>query len=283
MINLKKQNIKFCAGITLYYPEEKCLTKINKYAEVFDKIFVYDNTDDGKINNYLFPQNVDYYTNGNNDGLPHAYNYMLHKSQANNMDYLCLLDQDSDFSNVEINKLLSFIRYNKTIVSSNIAIYAPFIIFDRECYLGNNDFDEQEWVITAGSFINVKLFKENDLEYDENYFIDRVDADMCKRIRDLGLKIIVYNNSKLFQSLGEKTKFTHPNHTPIRHYYIFRDRLYFFKKYYSYCKFILLATIKSINHIRLVILFENKKMQKMKYMVRALADFRKGIKGSIKY
>ena len=138
-------------------------------------------------------------------------------------------------------------------------------------------------IITSGNIVSVK----NALAiggYDEDLFIDEVDSDFCFRGIKAGYEI--YTNVSgiyLLHSLGNPSYhkyFGHvtkvQNHNKIRKYYIFRNRLVVLfrhgrimgvKRCWNYY-------IKAnINLISDVLLFENGKLEKMRYIAKGLLDF----------
>jgi len=95
--------------------------------------------------------------------------------------------------------------------------------------------EEREWLVTSGSLLDLNVFKEIG-EFDENLFIDYVDTDYCIRLRKSGYKLIQFARPIMMHSLGitkDTLGYSFYEHSPIRNYYIFRNKLYILTKYFS--------------------------------------------------
>lgn len=265
-------NIAIC--VVWYNPSTENIKKIVSLGKVYNKVFVIDNSN----NKHDIEQrnNIVYFWNGKNNGLSYSYNLALQKSLENKIDYLCVLDQDSDFLVNDINVMNSFI-YEHLELLKNIAMIVPKIHYqhcDENVRVDEREFEQVEWAISSGSYHNVRLLKDNQIAYDENYFIDRCDADICMQIRRKKLEILQCNRAVLHQELGEANGHRHTSHTPLRHYYIFRNRLYYNKKYYSLLKKFILDIFQSIKHVSLILLFEDEKITKLSYCAKGYKDYR---------
>ena len=220
-----------------------------------------------------------YFYNGKNDGLPKAFNYVLNFLEKN--EILCLLDQDSIYKEKDIKKMIKICSdmLNKSI---NFGIIGPQIN-----YIGKNKekivnrIVDVNYVITSGSFLNTSVLKKNKIFYDENYFIDRAEVDLCKRLRLKKIKVLQYQGAILYQQLGELNKKGVLNHNPVRHYYMFRNRLYYNDKFYGFPMKYILDVLQTIKHLLNIIIFEDKKKEKILFFKKACGDYRKRRMGKI--
>ncbi|MGL4864545.1 MAG: glycosyltransferase [Cetobacterium sp.] len=265
---MEREKIKFVAGITFYYPTENQIKKIEKYLKVFDFIFIFDNSEN---NIYYLEKNekIVYKKNIENRGLSEAFNWMSQKALNKNVDFICFLDQDSSLSNETIEGIKKEIEENK---DNNTAIFCPKIIYDlkKTKDVNNIKIEDVQWCISSGSFFKVDKYK--DLLFDENYFIDGIENDLCEEIKLKKYKIKQLNEYFLYQELGNKNKYGFTEHNPIRTYYIFRNRLYFYKKYR---KSKVGVFFKSIKHILKILICDERKKQKMKMIYKAFRDYSK--------
>lgn len=275
--------MRFCCGVTLYYPSEKDLEQIVRFRNDFEKIYVFDNTDsDKKLSNQEYLKKYDsvsYLSKDSNEGLSVAFNLMCQMANKDCFDYICLLDQDSDFSSENILKMINHITNENSIL---VGIYAPKIIYR---HLENNNSRQEtsrsqteiKWSISSGSFINLYLYMKTK-GFDENYFIDRLDYDYCIQLNKFGYKIIRINNAFLLQNLGQLREglfWTVSQHSPIRNYYIFRNRIFFNDK--NEIKSVLnslMVFFQSLKHILRVILAEDEKKEKIEMMAKGYCDYR---------
>lgn len=282
--------MKFCCGVTLFYPSKEELDAIRKYNDIFECIYLFDNTDsDDRFRNeeyYNDNQGFVYISNNENEGLSVAYNTMCQKASADGYNYICLFDQDSLINTKDLIKMIDYIKMDNRI---NAAVYVPEIIYKHENNYMKSVEDkctgiEIEWAISSGSFINLLSYQKTE-GFDENYFIDRLDYDYCITMRRLGYKVIKIKNTFLYQTLGEQGKGILKNvsqHSPIRHYYIFRNRLYYYinKNRISNIQYIRLIGI-SLRHFSKILLFEKCKMEKIKMLYKGLVDYNKGRMGKL--
>ncbi|MFB9974853.1 glycosyltransferase [Allobacillus sp. SKP2-8] len=280
--------MRFSCCVTLFYPTEDELDCITNYRENFERVYIFDNTEgvDCKRNKDYFANKVGftYLSNQQNDGLSVAFNIMCQRAVTDGFDYICIFDQDSFITSSDLSKMKSFIEKSP---SNKVGIYVPYIMYshlneDKAILKGGVDSIEVDWAISSGSFINLSVFNETE-GFDENYFIDRLDYDYCYTIRDLGYKVVRINNVFLHQNLGEERKVLFRNvsqHNVIRHYYIFRNRLYFYikKDKVSLYSLIKLCSI-SIKHLLQILLSEEQKKRKIKMIIISCKDFINGKMG----
>lgn len=273
--------MKFSCGVTLFYPSENELRNLEKLISTFDTFVVYDNTDDLNISNsnrdfFNGYQRVQYFGNAYNEGLSVAFNKMCNIAYDLGSEYICLMDQDSLFEVNEITKIMRFIANSQI---KDVAIYAPTIkyIHERknEVAFNSSEYKEIDWAISSGSFLNIEVFKRTS-GFDENYFIDRLDFDYCKMVKQSGFKTIEVSESCLIQNLGEAINvfgFSISQHNALRHYYMFRNRLYYYKKKSNGNKDRIKLHFASIRQIIKIIIFEKEKVEKIRYIKKAVDDY----------
>ena len=240
--------MRFAAGITLYHPTQEMIENIKQYGNSFDIIVIFDNTESRyKCSEYFFGKNFILISAEKNMGLPTAYNQIIEMLKDYNIDYLCTLDQDSLFKNQDIEAIKKIICNNDQ--AKNWGIIAPYIDYGYKTYSKEEKVEKKPWLITSGSFINYKMILENSLEYDEKYFIDKFEIDFCQQVLQKGYDLIMYYGAVLHQELGEKSGHQHPNHSSLRHYYLFRNRFYYNKKWYSGIRGLMLDLCQTIRHL----------------------------------
>lgn len=273
--------MKFSAGFTLFYPSKEEIEVVLNYSKIFDKIYIFDNTDKfekQQINELEFKNNdkIKYLSTGQNLGLSVALNQICKISYNDGFEYVCLFDQDSYISNDDLKKIFNIVANNN---DEFVGIFCPEIIYDDNIKNANteNSIVEINWSITSGSFINLKIFDITS-GFDEKYFIDRLDFDYCFYLRERNYKIIQIKNTFLYQQLGEKRIVFGMNiseHNAIRHYYVFRNRLYFYlSKQFSFFN-VFKVIILSIKHFFTILLESNSK-RKIKILWKSISDYSTG-------
>lgn len=268
--NDNKPNV--VCGIILYNPETNIVEKIKGYSKTFQKVYVFDNTEttQNQVADAITSiQSTVYITEGKNIGLPRAYNRILDQVDID-ADYLCCLDQDSVFPEKEIRKMITILRK----IPRNCAVIGPHIIYHSEEYAKKDAFLGRRYVITSGSFVNMKLLRENKIRFDEKYFIDKFEVDLDMQFRVKGYKIAEYCGACLYQQLGDTGKNGKTNHSPLRHYYLFRNRLYFNNKWFgSNLKKYGLNVLQTSRHIFRIVKNEDNKIDKLKQLPIAVNDY----------
>ena len=266
-----KENF-ICAGISFYYPTEEDKENVGFYSNFFEKIYVYDNTpgESSRFDNLK----VEVISSGSNDGLGVACAGLCETAKAGGFDYMMLLDQDSRISVESLESLCTFIDKH-----TNLAVvYCPYVAFNGEKEIScEKEYEFVDWCITSGSVIDLNFYGTK-YEFDEKYFIDRLDRDLCEQIARSGGKICRVNTAVLHQQLGETGENGYPTHKPFRHYYIARNRLYYNEKF-GVSKLVSLS--QTIKHIFSIVTEEPEKVIKVKMVFKGISDCKKGKMGRL--
>lgn len=196
------------------------------------------------------------FTGGNNLGIEYA--------MKMNPDYILLLNNDTVVEPNFIEPLLEVFQKN-----SEAGIAAPQINYFTEpkkiwteggkiskirgsgfAYSERNDYgkimDDKEVSFVSGCCMLIKkeVFEKVGV-FDDNFFLYVEDADLCYRTTQVGYKIIVSHNSKIYHKVSSSTK---ENLSLLPTYYVTRNRLYFSKKnfgsrYYFTLTYLVMAMI----------------------------------------
>ena len=263
--------MKISAGITIFNPKKEDIKNINEiYSSFFDKVYIYNNS---KKMMYEFKENIFFVSEGVNDGLGIACDCLCNIAKKDGFDYIMLFDQDSRISQENLTNIVKFIEKKEV----EAAIYSPQIIYNDNTKVDKKGYKYIDWCITSGSVIDLHMYGDK-YKFDINYFIDRLDRDLCKQVVNSNKKICQVNSSVLLQQLGEKSKKGKTMHSANRHYYISRNRLYYNNKY----KVKWLITIMQVlKHIVRVIINENDKIEKIKMINKGINDYKKDRMGKL--
>ena len=253
--------MKIACGIVLYKPSDSNIKHLMKLICEFDVAYVFKNSNDNNIED---DDRIIVFKTGKNEGLAKPYNVFLNQCRKDGVDILCLLDQDTKMNGTDIEYIKKYIKAN---MSSDVAIYAPALKGEKL----------DGWTINSNSFLNVKLLRKYKIEYDENYFIDRLDADFCKQLKKKKLKIKIIENIEISHPIGDGSK---KEHSALRHYYIFRNRLYYNRKNHVFIISVILNFIQIIKHI-FIIIFEKDSLSKLHMCLIGGADYVKNKYGRI--
>ncbi|MDD2780908.1 glycosyltransferase family 2 protein [Sulfuricurvum sp.] len=275
------------AVVVLYNPDNIVIDNINTYINDVEIVFVVDNSDQKKISiikNLLKNSKIYYIDNHGNQGIANALN--IGSKNAINMGYKWLLTMDQD-SKITQDMLLKMTHYIQTHTASEISIISPF---HANKFQQNSSTKELYSTIlttmTSGNLLNLDVFQQIG-GFTENLFIDYVDNEYCLRSNLLKFKVIRINHAILEHNLGNLKqhqifwkKFFSTNHSPIRRYYSFRNRLKIIELYQNnfptYCQF---EKSRFFVDIIIVLLYEKERCSKFKMMLRGYLDYKRGIFG----
>lgn len=268
--------MKYAALVTLYNPSTNDIKKISEYINAFDRVYIYDNSSNNDAYKSILPtyDKLSYFFNGVNDGLCKAINNTITFCIKEEIDFLCTLDQDSQFDNNNISKIKELINSAEI---SDVALVVPKVVYNGkdEPLQNENDFEEVSFAISSGTFLNITLLAENtDLRYDEYYFLDRFEKDFCRQVYLKGYHIKKCNNSILRQSLGE-LKNGYTTHNAIRHYYMFRNRFYYNKKFHNQWEAAILNILQTLRHITYILRAESDKKTKLSMCKYGYLDYKR--------
>lgn len=280
--------LKLAIGIIVFNPDQDVKKRIDEYKKITDKIFIYDNTEGyNSISEYL-SDNYDYYFGCNkNLGLSKALNFFYELSKKKFVDILLTMDQDSDFSNEAIKKMVLKIEEDN---DERFVIYCPNyrkIYFDGEknkipsaTKIDSTTEKDVLFSMTSGSFYKINymdnVFPLNDL------FIGYVDYEVCFKVISNGNRIRMIGNIIFDQTVGQNIKnnfynrfFRVLNHSPQRYYYMFRNNFFLQQKF---CKSKELKSILRRDILRLlfnILIGEKDKIKKLKYSYEGFRDRKK--------
>ncbi len=265
-------------GIVLYNPDiERLINNISSAKNQTDKVLLIDNCSSNIdiIEKYYKNDNkIIIIKNESNMGIASALNQIVEFAKKRDYEWVLTLDQDSICDNNMVSNMMLYSDMDK------IGILCP-ITLDKNNYTSdmnrNLQTSEMEWCITSGSLINVINTKM--CKFDDKMFIDMVDYDFSLQVRNNGLKIIRVYNAVLFHRLGDLSikklfgkRIEITNHSPIRRYYYVRNSYYLINKwkYDIKSKKFLKKKIKKL--FFKILLFENRKIAKIKMMKKGKKD-----------
>ena len=264
--------MRFAVGFVIYNPKVEDINRINAWLDcpLFEKCLIYDNS----LNKHAFTpkSKCEYFFNGNNDGLSMAYNVFIDYCTKESIDYLCLMDQDSNYPFDEFNKMLNFIENSYNDIKG-FPIIAPRSYCVTSARVKREEkLTDAKYVINSGTFLNISVLKENNLRYDEKIFLDGVDYDFCTTLHRKGFPVKIYENSVLIQNLGytriKKGK-EYVCHSELRYYYIVKARNYTNLKNHGRIKGSIINAAKLFGTIFYICSVEDNKRKKILAVLKA--------------
>ncbi|EJT5919229.1 glycosyltransferase family 2 protein [Clostridium perfringens] len=269
------------ACIVTYNPEMDRLKKnLESIHSQLDDIIIIDNNSSNlsELDELLNNMSIKIIKNKENFGIAKALNIGIDYAKKNGFKWILTLDQDSICEKNFIKKYKSYLKNSK----ENIIILTPSINDINLC--NTIEFnsvvnEEVRFAITSGSLISIEKALEIG-KYNENLFIDYVDFEFCLRAILKEYKIIRLNNVRLLHELGvckEKNilgkKFIITNHSALRRYYLYRNKMFIYRKYFNkFPEWVVKDIFSSLKTILLILFFEEKKFDKTKYIFKGIKD-----------
>lgn len=226
------------ATVVLYYPDEKTIAYLNRLSS-WIRLVIVDNTPHA----HDFSQGKAHYIALNeNTGVASALNLGMKHALSCGAQWCLLLDQDSRLTRDDVMVLtqeLAECRHDElailapTYYCNNVERYGDVILFDGTYKRSQVSLDKKQrqrylasYVISSGSLVNLKVCEKIGW-HDESLFIDFVDIEWGLRARSGGYDIYLTNQVCMQHSIGDRPvncgRIKWVNHSPIRHYYYFRN------------------------------------------------------------
>lgn len=286
--------MKLAGVVVLYYPDKDTVENISSYIDKLDILYAVDNSPSDNSAMFL-NEKIKYLPNFENLGVAKALNIGAKNATADGYEWLLTMDQDSHFSQNSMDRFFrhleelcnSCISFNENTVESNtVGLISPFhhTLFNTNEEVSG--IDSPLMVMTSGNIISLKAYKDVD-GFKDWLFIDAVDFDYCLNLRNHGYEILRFNDVVLehllgdvvFKNIGRKRIYS-LNHSPIRRYYIVRNRHYLYELYHNdfpeYCDAEIRCTRSDVKSI---LRCEKQKFKKLLFMFKGYLDYKKGIKG----
>ena len=223
------------AGVViLYHPDiEQLSDNIQTYLNGLKQLYVYDNSESKTpgLEEALLKlhPSIQYHYFNANEGIAKRLNQAIAQATLNQYDYLLTMDQDSSFKDGDFDK------YKFSIQSSGDSNVAQFgVNCQPDFTLPKDEPEEVLTLITSGSVLNLSLTKHIG-PFDEDLFIDFVDAEFSYRVIQNGYTNLMFSNIVLNHALGTLVegrglgnfkKSMRIIHAPTRVFYIVRNGLY---------------------------------------------------------
>jgi rhamnosyltransferase len=227
--------------VVYYHPDEHCVQRANRFADSGVCVVV-DNTEQACSKRELgLREEVQLISNGANLGIATALNQGIRAVQDAGCDCVLLFDQDSEPSGELLSELPRMLRaqaaggrrvalMGPAYEDARLGGVTPFVRFgfpalQRVAPVGTLPL-QVDFLITSGSCLNMAAWPVVG-PMDESLFIDFVDQEWCARARVADFDLLGVPHIRLRHSLGgEPVRVlgrAYPSHSPLRHYYLFRN------------------------------------------------------------
>lgn len=279
-------------------------------GQVDHVILVNTSTDAGetaKVNARLRDAQPDFVTliESPENNLALAQNLGIDAALEKGHDWVLILDHDSRLCSGMIAAMET--AYFQNMTRSKIGLLAPaledpsdpnrFMLKARQKFWFKKEqfsartpvIDNLLCVIASGSLIPRRVFTP-ETRMDEGLVIDAVDSDFCLNIVKRGWRIMAVRDAKMTHSIGERK--THhlfgitvqtTNHSPIRRYYQFRNRLLVWRRYFfAHPGYVIYDLMHMVYELWRIQLFEQDRQVKTSHILRGLVDGFLGKRGPMR-
>jgi rhamnosyltransferase len=277
----------FIAVVVTYNPNFDFVENLNALLSFYPHVIIVDNTEKDEpqivLDQFSTSSCVSIFKNRKNIGIAEALNIGTKEAKNFGAKWVTTFDQDSRL----FCDLPEIIKSHYRIINEyefKIIIGADFIDpIQKNEYKNYNcstiNLISAEELISSGMTYPITVFDSVN-GFDKDFFIDMVDHDYCIKAKLKGIQLFKTSVPVMLHSVGAKTKhslfgktlYTN-NHSSLRRYYYARNTIVVFKKYFF------LNFFKSCKHvyrllklILLVVLFENKKIEKMLAISKGFMD-----------
>jgi rhamnosyltransferase len=274
--------------VVLFHPDDGITQRVRSYIDEVSNLLVIDNSEPPSVvaeQLKQLGQKVIIVTNNGNKGIAHALNQGVDFGLSRGFNWLLTMDQDSEFQPGAVQAMKNFVASTKI----PLGILAPFHHTPgARLPRFQNPTKALRITMTSGNLLNLEAAKECG-PFEEKLFIDSVDHDYCLRLRRKGFQVIRLNAAILQHKLGDiryrdvaGLRIKTSNHSPDRRYYMTRNRMFVMSRHMMFdIKFFWRELTELIKSFFAVVLFEEKKSQKLRAMLTGAWHFLTGRYGKI--
>lgn len=284
-------NISVSAVIVTYKPDLNKLVVLLKILETqVKKIVVVDNSDtlESELPSALTcVNNAILIALGENKGIAYALNVGYRYVIDEGANWVISFDQDS----TPPSDLVS--RMTNAIGTSNVPIHqiAPYYSMENNNTMVVEDNIEPSMeVITSGSLVSTEAYMTVG-GYKDELFIDSVDTEFSWNLFQHGFSVYTYKGVIMDHCLGNKSHdvnlfgkriMTITNHNYLRYYYMTRNALYISDMYkQAIGQHAVKYRYKGLKILLKVLIFEEDKLRKFKYIIKGYMDYKNHKMGKI--
>lgn len=267
------------------------------------KFFVIDNGSTGQCLNALAKLCEDEACSlaplGHNYGIAAAQNHGILLARRAGASHVLLLDQDSVAAPDMVARLLDVLNaalragrrvaaVGPRLVDRRSGKGTPFIriglfgVSRLVCSEKTDNAFESDFLVASGSIIPLNAFDEIGM-MEEGLFIDNVDLEWCFRSRHLGFVLLGACKAVLEHSVGEQVFHVAGRalyrHSPVRQYYIMRNRILLYRRPYSPRAWIVQDFLRMLVKVVLFGVVYSPRVKNLRMMWRGMLDGLHGRQG----
>lgn len=270
------------AVIVTYHPDDGLVARVRRTADQVAGVVIVDNASAGAARDTVVATadeiGAELISNERNVGLARALNQGCARALAAGARWILTLDQDSRPLPELVTRLAAVHddvpdRERLGMIGSGVAETAGY------AYCRDRDWSEQPVVITSGSLLSADAYRACG-PFEEGLFIDYVDAEYCLRLRRHGFKVVISCRETMEHAIGNPSlhrllvrSVTPTNHSPERRYYITRNRVTVWRRYWrAEWGFVRWDVVESAKELVKLVLFEDERARKFVSVAEGLRD-----------
>jgi len=272
-----------CAVIVTYHPPADLAEAVRRLTGQVDSVVVVDNASGEEYAPQLESigrmERCTLVRSSRNLGIAAGFNAGVRLALEAGYDWVATFDQDSKIPAGYFAALFATLQAHPD--ASRVALLAPRLKDPVTGLHGSHGsgltatlYEEVPVTISSGCLLRSAVFGKAGL-FDEALFMDYVDHEYCLRLRSAGYLLLESTVALLEHRigatsrhaiLGRQVKVT--NHSPLRRYYMTRNRLVLYRRYGTrFASWALNDFCCMLKELVGVILFEQGKTEKMRMML----------------
>ena len=280
-----------CAVIVTYHPSGAMLEIVPRVLAQVDGLVVIDNGSNADEIALLHAaqQSLAFrlIENGENLGIAEALNQGVRWAKSKEFRWVVLFDQDSRISEGFMDHMFAAWRAHpdrERVGSVHSRHIAPET--GREVWVPRTPDGSPILPMTAGSLMPVWIFDKIGW-FASEYFIDVVDWEYSFRTRAAGFLVADARDATLFHTPGNPIEtallghtFRPSHHSAMRRYYLSRNRIVFYRKYFwAFPGWIVSTAYHQFRGTVVCLLFEQNRARKLRNMLLGVWDALSGKMG----
>ncbi len=298
---------KICGVVVSYNPDPGIVYRLRKIKSQVGNLIIVDNGSEDK-NKAILKETaktlrIGIIINSENRGIGKALNQGLKWARMKGHRWILTIDQDSQPLPKMVQELIMVVRDSSfgqefAVVSAvamqrDITHRATFLcprwgLFYKRENCHGSALPNVSISLTSCSLHDIDILNSLGGFRDE-FFIDYVDTEYCLRSKSHGYRIAVACNARFEHKLGERRekrigpiKFFPTFHSPIRWYYISRNRVPMIRMYgLKFPHWLSFEIVSSVYIFFRMLLFENQRLLKLKAIFYGTLDGIRGRMGKI--
>ena len=269
------------AVVVTFHPDPGLTTRLASLLTQVGAIVVVDNgscpADLPADDDPTLQDRVEIIANSENRGIGAALNQGLSRAKERGFGWALTLDQDSSpLPNLVAAGGRAFEAYPEC---ERLAAIGASVVGAKEPSAATGAYRRMPAVITSGTLHSIAAWERLG-GFREDYFIDCVDTEFCLRARARGLEVVQATEPALAHNIGTPTRkwalgrwMSPTNHSPLRRYYVTRNRISLWRKYArSDGRFVLRDMRQSIREWIGIAFAESNRPAKLRAILAGLRD-----------